>query len=89
MRLYSLRGSKDFFKSPGDFCQIPSIIFPSIVIKKSLFDNFGNFNEEYKACPDIEWLLRLNRATSNLKVYCSPNLVTNFRLGGNSDVKYY
>ncbi|WP_206951086.1 glycosyltransferase family 2 protein [Trinickia acidisoli] len=87
--LHRLNGDPAFFGRMGAFYQMPCVNFPTMVIRRALFDEIGLFDERFRVAPDYEWLLRLVKNRKDLKVRYVPDLVVNFRLGGNSDLLYY
>ncbi|UTH72844.1 glycosyltransferase family 2 protein [Chromobacterium sp. IIBBL 290-4] len=87
--LHRLAGSERFFSTLGSKYQMPCVNFPTMVIKRSLFDRVGFFDESFKVAPDFEWLLRANKNIFDIKILYLKGLVTHFRLGGNSDLHYF
>lgn len=87
--LHRLAATPKFFASAGARYQMPCVNFPTMVIRRSLFDEVGLFDERFRVAPDFEWLLRLVTRNPKIKSVYVPSLVTHFRLGGNSDVLYY
>lgn len=87
--LHKLAATPKFFGSAGARYQMPCVNFPTMVIRRSLFEEIGLFDERFRVAPDFEWLLRLVTKRSGVKSVYVPALVTHFRMGGNSDVRYY
>ena len=87
--LHRLCGNPAFFGKTGARYQMPCVNFPTMVIRRALFDEIGLFDERFRVAPDYEWLLRLVTRKRNLAVKYVPALVVHFRLGGNSHVSYY
>lgn len=85
---WRLHGDPRFFSSRAARYQMPCVNFPTMVIRRSLFEQVGYFDPGFRICPDFEWLLRLTRRFPGLKVAYVPELVAHFRLGGLSDRKY-
>lgn len=60
-----------------------AIPHPTVFAKKSLYENFGNFNLEYRIAADYELLLRLY--CEHVKFGFVDSVLTHFRMGGISE----
>lgn len=60
---------------------------PALFVRKKVFEKVGIFNEEMKVSSDYEWTLRAWIAKVTFKSV--PDIFTNFRLGGTSNIKCF
>ncbi len=63
------KDNKELFKSSIKRCQI---LFSSVMLKKSLFDKIGYFDESYRACEDTEFFLRASQNGTKFKAIKEP-----------------
>lgn len=59
-----------------------------MMIKKSLFDNYGNYNKDYRLGMDYEWSLRLLKDRRTLEIKFNDNVVCKMLEGGVSQTRY-
>jgi len=62
------------------------ILHPACLIKKEIYDKFGLYNQKYSIQGDYDYILRLNKNKVIFKFL--PEIITNFRLGGMSHIKW-
>ncbi|MDT3700871.1 MAG: glycosyltransferase family 2 protein [Thermincola sp.] len=65
---------------------MPSIPHPTVFVRRSIYEEFGGFDESYKTAMDYEFLLRLTR--QGVRGHYLPIILTNMCLGGESDINY-
>lgn len=57
-----------------------NISHPTVFIKRSIYNEYGGFNQNYRSASDYEMMLRLY--ISNINIRFVPHILTYFRLGG-------
>lgn len=65
---------------------MPSIPHPTVFVRRSVYEQFGGFDESYKTAMDYEFLLRIT--LQGVRGHYLPKILTNMRLGGESDINY-
>ena len=65
---------------------MPMVIHPTVTARKKLYDEIGNFGEQYKIAMDYYWLSRVHKAGYK-GCYCEA-LVGNMTLCGVSDSNF-
>ena len=82
------REKKDFIQK-ADHSLLPremTVNHPTVFIKKSCYEKFGNFSEEFKCAMDYDLMLRLY--TGNCRFKYIPFVLSNMRLEGLSDYNW-
>lgn len=82
------RDKKDFVQKGNHslLTREMAVNHPTVFIKKSCYEKFGNFSEEYKCAMDYDLMLRLY--TSNCHFKYIPFILSNMRLEGFSDYNW-
>lgn len=65
---------------------MPSIPHPTVFVRRTVYELHGGFDESYKTAMDYEFLLRIT--LRGVKGLYLPKVLTNMRLGGESDINY-
>jgi glycosyltransferase involved in cell wall biosynthesis len=82
------REEKDFIQK-GDHALLAremTVNHPTVFIKTSCYEKWGNFSEEYKCAMDYDLMLRLYSSNCNFKYI--PFVLSNMRLEGISDYNW-
>lgn len=67
-------------------CNMPSIPHPTVFVRRTEYEQHGGFDESYKTAMDYEFLLRIT--LQGVKGLYLPQVLSNMRLGGESDLNY-
>ncbi len=79
--LHIIKGDQHYADSIGS--RMPALNHPTMLVKRTVFDSIGGFDERYKIAMDYDWALRAHLA--GFRGRYAPDVVGHMTLDGTSD----
>ena len=83
--LYVIKGDKNYDRIIN--YRTPRINHPTVIARKSIYEKYGLFNEDFEFAMDYEWLLRLHKH-KEIGIYCD-KIITYMQEGGKAENSFY
>jgi len=83
--LYVIKGDKNYDQIIN--YRTPRINHPTVIAKKSVYEKYGLFIEDFEFAMDYEWLLRLHKQ-KEIGIYCD-KIITYMQEGGKAENSFY